>query len=164
MVNYATVTLPSDVVDALYRQAKRELDLFAHVGLTMEQLVGNDRTFFIAAQYLPTIMDACKPDEMKHYLIMSTYVPGTWFACTRGEQGKADALSENPGVTFHEVPADQCPNCLAYWLPEIAADKTRFTPPCTCRLILIVEHVHYIVGGEDDCPVHGFGPDDENVI
>lgn len=162
-MNMTTVTLPSDVVESLYRQAKSELDMFTKVGITIDQVTRNARTFYIYGEYLPAIMDACKPDELKHYLVMSTYVPGTWFACTRGEQGKADVLDENPGVTFVEVDKDRCPNCLAYYLPEIAAETTRFVPPCTCYLITIVENVHYIVGGEDDCPVHGFGPDDENV-
>ena len=36
-------------------------------------------------------------------------------------------------------------------------DPSRFVPPCTCRPIDIGGG-RIIIGGEDDCPVHGFGP------
>jgi len=39
--------------------------------------------------------------------------------------------------------------------PELLEYYTR--PGCTCRMVPIEEINVVIVGGQDDCPVHGFG-------
>lgn len=147
-----TVTLPKAVVEALYRQAKDELEMFARVAITPDQVKGNARMFYLYGEHLPAIVAACAPDDV-HYLIMSPYFDGH-IGCTTGEAGKADVLSVVPGVTFQAVDPAKCPVCL---------DRaTYFTPPCTCRIACSVGDVNYL-SGIDDCPVHGFGPNDENA-
>lgn len=45
-----------------------------------------------------------------------------------------------------------------YWVNLEGIPIDRFSGECTCRPILIHEIQTIIVGGEGDCPVHGFGP------
>lgn len=45
-----------------------------------------------------------------------------------------------------------------YWVNLEGIPIDRFSGKCTCRPIPIDEIQTIIVGGEDDCPVHGFGP------
>lgn len=39
-------------------------------------------------------------------------------------------------------------------------DPTRFVGNCTCRVACVVG-TKIFIGGEDDCPEHGFGPEEE---
>lgn len=50
-------------------------------------------------------------------------------------------------------------NGLDYWMHVVRlSDPTRFVGDCTCRVAGVVGE-SVMIGGEDDCPVHGFGPD-----
>jgi len=101
-------------------------------------------------------VEACAPDNA-HYLIMSPYFAGH-IGCTVGETGRVDVLTEEPGVTFKEINRATCPVCQA---DQPEPDAQLFVPPCTCRPIPIDEGKYYLIGGEDDCPVHGYGSEDE---
>lgn len=59
-----------------------------------------DKVFFEAITF---------PAPVKHYRIHGESVRD--IGCTRGEDGKADVLAEEPGATFEEATPEECPTC-----------------------------------------------------
>lgn len=54
--------------------------------------------------------------------------------------------------------ARQCVDGVSYYCARhgvYGVGNNRFLPPCTCYIAAVVDG-HGYMGGEDDCPVHGF--------
>ena len=74
----------------------------------------------------------------------------------RGDEFMALHNVPAPSISPFRVwrPVQVAPGLPTHWVLESVSD--RFVPPCTCRHVVTYGDSVYI-GGEGDCPVHGFG-------
>ena len=59
----------------------------------------------------------------------------------------------------------KCHTRTARWMGVIGAamwafcdECARFMRPCTCYVVCLLPDGRNVLGGEDDCPIHGTGP------